>query len=124
MSSKTRSVSKPVVPSMRSGAKIEVSLARDVIAKMAYEIASKRLGYDDYVWLWAELDLKVGNAIVNQPIGSNGGKAIVDSARIVSNPAASDIKKLASEYAARKTKVETIHWYIAERQFIYDQMKS
>ncbi len=122
-SSKTRSVSKPVAPSLRAGKKVEVSLAKDVIEKKAYELASKRLGYDDCVWQWAELDLKVGNAIVNQPIGS-AGMAIVDSSRIVSKPATSDIKKLASEYAARKTKVEQIHWYIAERQFILDQLKN
>ncbi len=122
MSSKTKPVSKPVVPPVRIGKKKEVSLAKEVIEKKAYEIASKRLGYDDCVWQWAELELKVGSAIVNQPIGS-AGMAIVDPSKIVSKPAASDIKKLASEYAARKTKVETIHWYIAERQYILDQLR-
>ena len=121
MTSKVRIVDRVVKPALTRNVKItDVMLPRESIEKKAYEIASKHLSYDDYVWLWAESELKVGNAIAN---GSalKDGKVQVDISKIVQKPASNDIKKLASEFASKRTKPETIHWYIAERQVLLDR---
>ncbi len=97
-----------------------ILLERDAVEKKAYEIANKHLSYDDYVWLWAELDLKIGPSFVGSP-AMNQGKLEVDPSKICKRPASVEIKDLASEYASRHERAETIHWYIAERQIIYDR---
>ncbi|HME54563.1 MAG TPA: hypothetical protein VKM55_20290 [Candidatus Lokiarchaeia archaeon] len=114
----TRSTS--AQPAARADGSIELNL--DEIRKRAYNLAVAKRSYDDYAWLWAEQELKVGKAL-SSPLAPNVKSLKVDPSKIVDKPKVNDIKKLASDFAKFKTKVQDIHWYIAERQFIMDKAK-
>jgi hypothetical protein len=123
MTSQSQAVKRTAQPaSVHPAAKSDgtIELNTDEIRKMAYNISTAKRSYDDYVWVWAEQELKVGKAL-QTPLAMNMNKIKVDASKIVEKPKESDIKKLAIELAKRKVKVQDIHWYIAERQFIQEK---
>jgi hypothetical protein len=97
-----------------------IELNLDDIRKRAYSLSTLKKSYDDYVWMWAEQELKLAKAL-GAPLGPNAKKVVVDAGKIVAKPKDNDIKKLAADLAKKKAKVQDIHWFIAERQFIGDK---
>jgi len=110
-------------PAKESGSGMTVELKKVEIQKKAYEVSQAKKSYNDYVWLWAELDMKLGQAC--QPdLKTNPASVKVDAKKIVAKPADADVKKLAGEYFKKGAKVQDIHWFIAERQYILDAAKA
>jgi predicted lipid-binding transport protein (Tim44 family) len=97
-----------------------VKINQDEIKKRAYTLSQANKKYDDYVWLWAEADLKLAKAVKKDAFAPNVKSVEIDATKIV-KPKEADIKKLAAEYAKKKAKVQEIHWFIAERQFVLDK---
>lgn len=97
-----------------------IELNKDEIRKRAYNLSMSKKSYDDYVWFWAEQEMKLGKAI-SAPLTADAKSVIVDAKKIVAKPKESDIRKLAVEFASKKAKVQDIQWLIAERQFICDK---
>jgi len=104
-------------------AKIVVDLKADEIRKKAFELAMVRRNYDDYIWMWAESELKLRSAYCT-PLVSNLNKIEIDKANVVDKPSVEDVKKLASELASKRPKVQDVHWFIAERQYIFNAVKT
>nr|MDO8111064.1 hypothetical protein [Candidatus Sigynarchaeota archaeon] len=95
----------------------------DEIRKKAFDLAMARRSYDDYIWMWAEAELRLRNAY-GTSLAPNAKNIDIDTSKIVDAPSAEDIKKLASELASKKVKVQDVHWFIAERQYIYNAIKT
>ena len=98
-----------------------VKINQDEIKKKAYSLSQANKKYDDYVWLWAELDLKLAKAVKKDAFAPNVKTVEIDASKIVAKPKEADIKKLAAEYAKKKAKIQELHWFIAERQFVLDK---
>ncbi|HME52512.1 MAG TPA: hypothetical protein VKM55_09865 [Candidatus Lokiarchaeia archaeon] len=111
------------VAAASSGSGTTVELKKVEIQKKAYEISQAKKSYNDYVWLWAEADVKLGQSC--QPdLKTNPASVKVDVKKIVAKPAEADVKKLAGDYFKKGAKVQDIHWFIAERQYILDAVKA
>jgi len=101
---------------------VAVELNKDLIRKKAYELSSQRRSYNDYIWLWAEAEMRLNKALQTD-MKSNPSAAKIDVTKIVDKPDENDIKKLASDLCAKRLKVQDVHWFIAERQFVFDAAK-
>jgi hypothetical protein len=105
-----------------AGAVVTIDLVADEIKKKAHDLSQMKKSYDDWVWLWAEADLKLKNALIT-PLGAGVTSVKVDIKKIVEKPVEEEIRKLAKEYHAKRMKVQDIHWFIAERNFIMAKAK-
>ena len=110
-------------PAKESGSGMTVELKKVEIQKKAYEISQAKKSYNDYIWLWAEADAKIGQSCLPD-LKTNPASVKVDVKKIVAKPAEADVKKLAGEYFKKGAKVQEIHWFIAERQYILDAAKA
>jgi len=110
-------------PQPKRESKMVVEMKTDEIRKKAFDLAMARRSYDDYIWMWAEAELRLRNAY-GTSLAPNAKNIDIDTSKIVDAPSAEDIKKLASELASKKVKVQDVHWFIAERQYIYNAIKT
>ncbi len=99
------------------------------IRLMAREIYQQQKLWDDLVWLYAESELRLAPAYASgadsQPNHLFTVKVIeIDPSKIVDYPIESDIRRLAEQFAAQRPSVQDLHWYIAERMFVYNVVKN
>ena len=118
----TRKVVKAAIAPVRETS-IAVDMKKDEIRKQAYELSTLKRSYNDYVWLWAESELRLANAYQTD-LKSTPAVVKVDLKKVVEKPAEADIKKIASDLFGKRQKVQDIHWYIAERNYIFDAAKA
>jgi hypothetical protein len=102
---------------------VVIDLDADAIRKRAFELSTQKKSYDDLIWLLAESDLRLRDAYVKR-VGVTGKSVVVNKATIVEKPDPASIKRLAAELAAKRPKVQDVHWGIAENQFINDAAQS
>jgi hypothetical protein len=122
MSMKSQPVKRIVRPVLsRQEQSLEIVLPREAVQKRAYEIASKRLSYNDCVWLLAENDLRLGRALLNGTTYADG-KVAIDPSKIVQKPDEKEIRSHATEIASKMKNLQSIHWSLAERQLVYDRV--
>ena len=113
----------PRTLSRSSDQAIIIDLNKDEIKKRAFGLAMMRRSYDDYIWFWAEVELRLAQAYQTD-MKSNNGSVKIDKSKIVEKPGESEVRRLATELAAKRVKVQDIHWFIAERQYILDAAKA
>jgi len=102
---------------------ISVDLNKADIQKRAAFIEAWKNTYEVYVWLWAEAELRLANAYITK-LDTNSTSVTIDPEKIVDNPPKEDIMKLAKQYASNKLKLQDIHWFLAERQYVLEKIKS
>ncbi len=111
--------STPVTASRPDRGEVVIDLDADAIRKRAFELSTQKKSYDDFIWLLAESELRLRDAYVKRA-GMPGKSVVVNRATIVGKPDAASIKRLATEFASKRPKVQDVHWRIAEIQFISD----
>ena len=104
-----------------TGADGSIDLNLDEIRKRAYTLSQAKRSYDEFVWMWAEQEARLGKALI-VPFGPNVRKIVVDPEKVTTKPRDSEIRRLAADLAKRKVKVQDIHWFIAERQYVADKV--
>jgi hypothetical protein len=97
-----------VTPPRPDRGEVVIDLEVDAIRKRAFELSTQKKSYD---------------ALVKRD-GMPGKSVVVNRATIVEKPDAASTKRLAAELAAKRPKVQDVHWYIAEKQFITDAARS
>jgi hypothetical protein len=102
---------------------VVIDLDADAIRKRAFELSTQKKSYDDLIWLLAESDLRLRDAYM-KGAGVPGKSIVVNRATIVGNPDVASIKRLATELASKRPKVQDMHWCIAENQFISEAARS
>lgn len=120
----------PVVQKVPVAKKIEalpknvkaVPFDRAEVTKLAQTIAGWQNPIDVYIWLYAEAELRLAKAYITKP-DATCTSVKIDTTKIVDKPAVDDIKKLAKEIQAQKPKLQDLHWFLAERRYIYDAVK-
>jgi hypothetical protein len=132
MKSAAKSVGKPAAgqavkasaAQAKSGSTVlRIDLPVDEIKKSAYELSQMKKSYDDWVWLWTEADLKLKNALIS-PLGPGVTSVQVDRKKIVQKPNVEEVKKLAKDNHVKRMRVQDIHWFIAERNYILAKAKA
>ena len=99
-----------------------VNFDRPEITKLAQTIAGWQNPIDVYIWLFAEAELRLAKAYITKP-DATCTSVKIDTSKIVDKPAVDDIKKLAKDIQASKPKLQDLHWFLAERRYIYDAVK-
>ncbi|MFX0101074.1 MAG: lipopolysaccharide biosynthesis protein [Candidatus Hodarchaeota archaeon] len=104
-----------------------ITLDHDEIEKRAFEIFSEHLPYDDYVWLLAEITLKIKDVIIRRPFGPVTrvrGEIELNVDFLNDKPNKGKIQRLAEEiHDHYHPTLEELHWLIAERRTIYNFLK-
>jgi hypothetical protein len=105
---------------------IFIDLDQNQIRAMAFEIAKQKNSWDAFVWLVAEAELRISSAIDSKenPFSPNFPKKIrINPTKIVDTPPKESIRNLAEQIAAKKPSMQNLHWYLAERLYIYQNTK-
>ncbi len=92
------------------------------IKRRAETIASWKNTYEVYVWLLAEMELRLGQAFINR-LDANGRRVKIDLSKIIEHPAEVDIRQRAKTLSAHWPRLQDVHWFLAERQVIYEKLK-
>ena len=99
-----------------------VTFDRAEITKLAQTIAGWQNPIDVYIWLFAEAELRLAKAYITK-LDATCTSMKIDTSKVVDKPAVDDIKKLAKEVQAQKPKLQDLHWFLAERRYLYDAVK-
>jgi hypothetical protein len=99
-----------------------VAFDRAEITKLAQTIAGWQNPIDVYIWLFAEAELRLSKAYITK-LDATCTSVKIDTSKVLDKPAVDDIKKLAKEIQAQKPKLQDLHWFLAERRYLYDAVK-
>jgi hypothetical protein len=110
-------------PTKAGGAVVTIDLPADEIKKKAFELSQLKKSYDDWVWLWTEADLKLKDALVT-PLSAGVTSVKIDKKKILDKPKEEEIRKQAKDNHAKRMKIQDIHWFLAERNYILAKAKS
>jgi hypothetical protein len=124
----TMSIKKTVEtrPVKTGGGEVEVSIDEGKVREGAYLLSQQKKSYNDYIWLLAEADLKLVKAFPDGPsplAGPTPRTVKVSLSKIIDAPLQSEIKQAAEALAKKAPKIQDLHWFIAIRNFIYQEAK-
>jgi hypothetical protein len=108
--------------SSSSSSIVTITLNRDLIQKKAYELALMKKKYEDYIWIFTEADLQLSKAIVSG-FGPNISSVKIDKSKVLAKVDDQAIKDAAKANFNKKTKLEDLQWFIAERKYVLDNIK-
>jgi hypothetical protein len=105
---------------------VSVKLDDDTIRNIAYDLSQKGLSWDDYVWLLAESELRLAPAydsprLTPSSLAELGNVIQINPSNIMRQPSEDDIRDLAGKIAQASPRMDELHWFIAERNFIFEQ---
>jgi hypothetical protein len=106
---------------------ISVQIDEEKIREMAYEISQEQKSNDDYVWLLAEAELRIRPALAFGKLYKDGEESQVvriDPDMMIDQPTEEDIRATAEDISKQGPSVQDIHWFTAERRFIYDAARN
>nr|MDO8112884.1 hypothetical protein [Candidatus Sigynarchaeota archaeon] len=106
---------------------IEVDIDEGKIRTGAYLLSQLKKTYNDYVWMLAEADLKLSKVFPEgtNPLKGPTPKSIrLNPSKIIAEPLQGDIKKLAESIAKQGIKIQDLHWFIAIRNYLIDELKN
>lgn len=101
---------------------VSVALDKEAIKKRAEEIASWKNPYDVSVWLFAEAETRLADAYVTVLDGTSASVQI-DASKVVESPSREATDSLARAIYARRPGLPELHWFLAERRYIYEKVK-
>nr|MDO8084287.1 hypothetical protein [Candidatus Sigynarchaeum springense]MDO8118835.1 hypothetical protein [Candidatus Sigynarchaeota archaeon] len=101
---------------------VTIDLEEDEIKKRAETIASWKNSYEVYIWLLAEMELRLAQAFITK-LDVSGRHVKIDTSKIVEHPAEDEIRQRAKTLSALWLRLQDVHWFLAERQVIYDKVK-
>ena len=120
--SSTEDESAAIAPDFKCNV-LTIVMNKEEIGRRAYNLFLARRSYDEYIWLWAEAELRIAAAIITR-LDANATEIKIDVTKILDHPDEAKIRALAREYAAKQLKAPEVHWFIAERQHIFAAAKA
>src|SRR5271157_1023204 len=106
---------------------ISVQIDEEKIREMAYEISQEQKSYEDFVWFFTEAELRIRPALAYGKLYKDGEETQVvriDPDMMVEQPTEEDIRTTAEEISKQGLSVQDLHWFTAERRFIYDAARN
>ncbi len=101
---------------------VTVLIDREAVKRKAEEIAAWKNTYDTSVWLFAEAEVRLADAYVT-PLDGTSPSVMVDAGKVIDAPTHEATSILAKAIYSRRPKLSEIHWFLAERRYIYDKLK-
>lgn len=101
---------------------VSVPMDKETIKKKAEEVASWKNPYDVSVWLFAEAETRLADAYVTVLDGTSPAVQ-VDASKVIDAPTREQTESLAKAIYARRPKLAEVHWFLAERRYIYEKVK-
>ena len=102
---------------------MSIELDNDAIQKLAFEISQQPKSYDDFVWMFAEAELRLKPAYAVNNVFQTAGPVQIYPAKIVDKPNESEIRSLAAQIASQGTSMQDLHWFAAQRIYVYNKAK-
>ncbi|MBN2153787.1 MAG: hypothetical protein JW839_20180 [Candidatus Lokiarchaeota archaeon] len=102
---------------------VSVPIDKDAIKKIAEEVASWKNPYDVAVWLFAEAEGRLADAYVTVLDGTSADVQ-VDAGKVVDVPNRDSTESLAKAIASRRPRLAEVHWFLAERRYIYEKVRA
>ena len=115
-----------ITPDLLRKNKISIPIDAEKVQELAFKLSQSGKSHDDFVWLYAEAELRLQPAYVTGAIYKDGdeGKIVeINRFSIDDQPSEDEIRTLAQEIAMQKLSDQKLHWYIAERNYIFEQAK-
>jgi len=106
---------------------VSIKLDEDAIRERAYEISQQGPSWDDSVWFLAEAELRLQPAYDNPRLAPSslaelGNVIQVNPKHVADQPSEDYIRALAEKIAQSSPRLEELHWFVAERRWILDQL--
>nr|MDO8086255.1 hypothetical protein [Candidatus Sigynarchaeum springense] len=101
---------------------VTVPIDKEAIKRKAEEIATWKNTYDTAVWLFAEAEVRLADAYVTVLDGTCPDVKI-DVSKVIDTPAREATESLAKAISSRRPRLSEIHWFLAERRYIYDKVR-
>ncbi|MEX2683151.1 MAG: hypothetical protein Q6373_016295 [Candidatus Sigynarchaeota archaeon] len=101
---------------------VTVPIDKEAIKRKAEEIASWKNTYDTSVWLFAEAEVRLADAYVTVLDGTSPDVKI-DASKVVDVPTREATESLAKAISSHRPRLSEVHWFLAERRYIYDKVK-
>jgi len=99
-----------------------VPLDKEAIKRKAEEIATWKNSYDTFLWLFAEAENRLADAYVTALDGTSPNVQ-VDARKVIDAPPREATESLAKAIYSRRPRLSEIHWFLAERRYIYEKIK-
>ncbi len=103
-----------------------IKMDENAIREMAYDFSQQPKSYDDFVWLLAENELRLIKSYTtpSNPLMGNFPETVsIFPNKIIDFPPTDEIKRLAEIIAAQGISLQDLHWFLAERFYIYQSAK-
>ncbi len=103
-----------------------IRLGDETIRDLAHALSQEHKTWDELVWLFAEGELRILSALVVGHLKPEGGEVReveVDPTLLVDQPPEEDIRVLATEIAKMGPTLSNLHWFVAERRYIFNRAK-
>jgi hypothetical protein len=124
--SKVKKSSKKKKNITRLNKDIKIGIDLEIIKTHANKISHEGLSYNECVWLLAEKELKVSNALKKSEIIPDGNRSVnkfvVNPSKIINKPSKSKIQALAQEIFKKGMLIQDLHWLIAEKDILFQQI--
>ncbi len=105
---------------------IVVQVDEEIIRNMARTLSQESRPWDELVWLFAEWEIRLRPALVDGMLYAQGVEerlVDIDPALIIDHPPEKSIRELAEEISHLEPSFEDLHWFIAERRYVYERAK-
>ncbi len=102
---------------------VVIELDKNAIRNRAASIAAWNNRYDTYIWLTAEAELRIAKALASK-LDKNSTRVQIDLSKVVDNPPLEEIRQFAGILCGFRPFIQDVHWFLAERRYIYDCIKS
>jgi len=97
----------------------------DKVRDLAFKVSQWASSWDDFVWFFAESELRLQNSYVSEQDSLRGphpeGIKLFPG-KIVEQPDPEAIKTLAEEISQKNPRLEELHWFLAERKYLYNKI--
>lgn len=100
-----------------------INLKRDAIQTRAYLLSTENRSYDEYIWQLADIEARLKAAYITR-LDKGTMEIKIDAAKILDQPSTDEIRIIARELGDKQARIQDVHWFIAERQYVYETAKS
>ncbi len=104
-----------------------IRIDEEKVREMAGALAREPKTWNDFVWLFAEAELRLRPALAGGVLyqrGVESREVELDPTLIVDQPIEEDIRQLAAEVASLGPPLLDLHWFIAERRYIFARARA
>ena len=124
-----------MTPTSSAGAKskknesdlVAIQFDNSKISTLAQELSKKSNSWDELNWLLAEADIRLSAAFEGPnpfSINPRPSKVSIHKYAIPSKLGPSEIRPVAEKVASRRLSLQDLHWNLAERLYLLEQVKT